>query len=89
MSDKRLSARATTALAVLANGGSFRYGLERNSFTGREMFGWRLKGPNGGTIRGVGGATYRELEKNGYSFRRVASGITGIATYYSLERTDQ
>jgi len=80
----KLSTRASTALDVLADGGSFRYGLERNGYTGREQFQWRLKGQNGGTIKGIGGATYNELVKNGFTFRREASGFTGSAAYYYL-----
>jgi hypothetical protein len=80
----KLSSRAHTALDVLADGGSFRYGLERNSYTGREQFQWRLKSHGGSTIKGIGGAAYNELVKNGFTFRREARGFTGSACYYYL-----
>ena len=80
----KLSARAQIALDVLADGGSFRYGLERNSYTGREQFQWSLQVKNGGRVHGVGGATFRELEKSGFTFKSEASGFTGIATYHRL-----
>jgi len=80
----KLSTRASDALNVLADGGSFRYGLETNSYTRREQFQWRLKAANGCTVRGIGGAAYRELVKAGIAFRSEASGFTGIATYYRL-----
>jgi hypothetical protein len=80
----KLSARAANALNVLADGGSFRYGLETNSYTRREQFQWRLKAANGCTVRGIGGAAYRELAKAGFAFRSEASGFTGIATHYRL-----
>lgn len=80
----KLSTRAANALNVLADGGSFRYGLETNSYTRREQFQWRLKAANGFTVSGIGGATYRELVKAGFAFRSEASGFTGIATHYRL-----
>lgn len=80
----KLSTRAKTALDVLADGGRFRYGLERNSYTGREQFQWRLEYPRGGKVRGIGHATYHELVAAGFDFSGQSSGITGIATYYTL-----
>jgi hypothetical protein len=80
----KLTARASKALDVLADGGSFRYGLERNGYTGREQFHWSLRGANGGKVSGIGGATYHELCNAGFAFRRVANGFTGISTSYYL-----
>lgn len=81
----KLSNRAASALDILADGGKFRYGLERNSYTGREQFQWRLFGSNGGTMKGFGHATYHELVNAGFDFRREASGFTGSAAYYYLK----
>ena len=80
----KLSKRATEALNVLADGGSFRYGLETDPYTRREQFHWRLKSANGFTVKGVGGAAFRELEAAGFAFIREPSGFTGSATYYRL-----
>lgn len=80
----KLSKRASGALDVLADGGSFRYGLETNSYTRREQFQWRLKTASGNTVRGIGGAAYHELVAAGFSFAREASGFTGSAAYYTL-----
>lgn len=75
-----LSARALKALDVLADGGQFRHGLERNSYTGREQFQYRLQ-KGGGTVRGVGMAAFYELKNAG--FLAFASS-TSVATYYKL-----
>jgi hypothetical protein len=80
----KLSARATKALDILGDGGAFRYGLETNSYTGREQFQWRLKTANGGTVSGVGGAAYHELVAAGFAFTYKASGFTGSAGHYHL-----
>jgi hypothetical protein len=80
----KLTARASDALNILADGGSFRYALERNNYTGREQFQWHLLGARGGRISGIGGATFRELESKGFAFRRVANGFTGSSTSYYL-----
>ncbi len=81
----KLSARASTALDILADGGSFRYGLERNSYTGREQFAWRLQTAGGSRVHGVGGAAYRELTGKGFAFKRTAAGFTGSAAYFHLD----
>ena len=80
----KLSARAALALEILADGGKFRYGLERNSYTGREQFTWRLRAANGCNVKGVGGAAFREIEKAGFRMIRHDSGFTGSACYYTL-----
>jgi hypothetical protein len=82
----KLSKRASDALDILADGGKFRYGLERNSYTGREQFQWRLQGAHGGTIKGFGHSTYHEIADAGFAFRRVESGFTGSAAYYHLDK---
>ncbi len=81
----KLSTRASDALNVLADGGEFKYALERNSYTGREQFQWRLKAASGCTVRGIGGATFRELESKGFAFRRVANSFTGSSSSYYLK----
>jgi hypothetical protein len=81
----KLSSRATKALDVLADGGSFRYALERNGYTGREQFQWRLLSASGCRISGVGGKAYYELVKAGFDFRREANGFTGSSASYYLK----
>lgn len=76
-----LSNRAKQALEVLANGGQFRHGLERNSYTGREQFTYRLK-LNGSTIKGVGLAAFEELRR--HNLLAIANGGTSVSTYYKL-----
>lgn len=75
-----LSARALKALDVLADGGQFRHGLERNRYTGREQFQYRLQ-KAGRTVRGIGMAAFYELKEAG--FLAFASS-TSVATYYKL-----
>jgi hypothetical protein len=82
----KLSARALIALNVLSDGGHFRYGLERNSYTGREQFQWRLQ-KNGKNVKGVGGATYYELEAAGFQFKKEWPGMTSTVTYHTLKHT--
>ncbi|HAX40611.1 MAG TPA: hypothetical protein DCY10_07035 [Clostridiales bacterium] len=77
----QLSARAQKALDVLADGGQFRHGLERNSYTGREQFQYRLQPKGGGVVKGVGIAAFYELDKLGML---VAASSTSVATYYKL-----
>ena len=81
----KMSARATEALEVLSNGGEFRYALERNNYTGREQFQWRLKNSSGVTIKGISGAAYRELCKLGFGFSFHPSGFTGSCSSYRLK----
>ena len=76
-----LSKRALLALEVLGDGGEFRHGLERNTFTGREQFTYRLRNFAGVIVRGVGLRAFHELSGNG--FLRAAHS-TSSATYYKL-----
>lgn len=59
-----LSTRARKALDVLADGGRIRHGLERNAYTGREQFEYRLQ-IRGANVRGFGLATFYELQEAG------------------------
>lgn len=77
----KLSNRAKQALEILSNGGKFRHGLERNSYTGRDQFTYRLQ-HNGQTIKGMGFSTFQELSKNG--FLADAGGSTSVSSYYKL-----
>ena len=79
-----LSTRAKAALDILADGGQFKYALERNSYTGREQFQWRLLAARGGRVPGIGGAAFHELEDKGFAFRRVANGFMGSSSSYYL-----
>lgn len=56
-----LSKRAEDALAILAKGGTYVCRLERNSYTGRDVFQYRLLA-NWRPIRGFGISTFRELK---------------------------
>jgi hypothetical protein len=75
-----LSARARKALDALADGGQFRHGLERNSYTGREQFQYRLQ-KSGSTVRGIGMAAFYELKNAGMI---AYASSTSVATYYKL-----
>lgn len=81
----KLSARAQAALEVLANGGRFVNRLERNSYTGREQFCRRLLANKSwnSVVRGVGGATYHELDKAGF-LEYAAGEWTSITEVYKL-----
>jgi hypothetical protein len=82
----KLSTRATAALEVLADGGSFRYAMTTNSYTRREQFQWSLRTANGYAVKGFGGATYHELNKAGFMGHGKANGFTGSSTSYYLNR---
>ena len=77
----KLSFRARKALDVLADGGQFVHRLERNSYTGRDQFQYRLL--KGGTVqKGIGMAAFYELDKAGLI--AMAGGGTSVSTYYKL-----
>ncbi len=82
----KLSRRAQQVLDMTAISIRFRHGLVRDRYTGREQFQWSLES-GGKRISGFGAATYHELVKAGYTFRREVSGFSGIATYYHLDRS--
>jgi hypothetical protein len=71
--------RTEKALAVLAAGGEFVQRLERNSYTGREQWAYRLKEVSGSTVRGIGFATFSELRS-----KLVSGHRTSVSTYYKL-----
>jgi len=78
----KLSTRAQKALDVLADGGKFVCRLERNSYTGREQFAYRLiKGSS--VVRGIGLATFYEIK----DFLKVCDYGTSVSTYYQLDRS--
>lgn len=77
-----LSNRAKKALDVLADGGQFCCRLERNSYTGREQFAYRLL-KEGRVVRGIGLAAFYEIKD---SFLTLADGGTSVSTYYKLRR---
>lgn len=80
----KLSARAKKALEVLGNGGCFTYALERNGYTGREQFHWRLRTRSGGKVTGIGRAAYHELNDLGFIGHGKPNGFTGSSTSYYL-----
>ncbi len=77
-----LSRRAQQALDVLKTGGRFVQRLERNSYTGREQFEYRLLKDRsvGSVVRGVGFKTFCEV---GHLLSRCDGG-TSVSTYYCL-----
>lgn len=82
----KLSTRAARALEILADGGRFDYALVRNSYTGREQFQWRLKTASGFVVKGMGHATYHELNAAGFMGHGRPNGFTGSSTSYYLSR---
>jgi len=75
-----LSSRAKKALEVLSEGGQFCCRLERNNYTGREQFQYRLM-KNGHVIKGVGVNVFYEIKEQ---FLTMAEGGTSVSTYYKL-----
>jgi hypothetical protein len=82
----KLSNRAAAAINILADGGSFDYALETNSYTRRDQFQWRLRTANGFVVKGMGHATYHELNMAGFMGHGKANGFTGSSTSYYLNR---
>lgn len=78
----KLSPRAQKALDVLADGGQFVCRLERNSYTRREQFAYRLL-KEGSVVRGIGLAAFYEIKDR---FLTLAEGGTSVSTYYKLRR---
>lgn len=76
----KMSSRARKALAVLSEGGEFRHGLERNSYTGREQFRYSLR-LRGSEVRGFGHSTFHELHGLGLL---ASSSSNSVARYFKL-----
>lgn len=76
----QISNRAKKALDVLADGGRFVCRLERNSYTGREQFAYRLL-KEGRVVRGIGLAAFYEIKD---TFLSVCDNNTSVSTYYRL-----
>ena len=74
-----LSPRAQRAIKLLADGAQFVIRLERDSYTQREQFKYRLLHA-GRPVKGYGHATYHELE----SMLVPASKGTSVSSYYKL-----
>lgn len=77
-----LSARAQKALDILADGGQFCCRLERNRYTGRDKFAYRLL-KNGQVVRGIGLAAFYEIKDQ---FLTICENNTSVSTYYKLRR---
>lgn len=75
-----LSNRAKKALEILADGGEFVCRLERNSYTGREQFAYRLL-KDGYVVRGIGLAAFYEIKDR---FLAICDNNTSVSTYYKL-----
>jgi hypothetical protein len=75
-----LSSRAKKALDILADGGRFVCRLERNSYTGREQFAYRLL-KEGRVVHGIGLAAFYEIKDQ---FLTICDGNTSVSTYYKL-----
>ena len=79
----KLSARASKALDVLADGGRFVERLERNNYTGREQFQHRLlTGRASVVVKGVGLSAFYELRNAGVL--SLTSEGTSVSTYWKL-----
>lgn len=78
----KLSPRAQKALDILADGGQFVCRLERNSYTRREQFAYRLL-KDGHVVRGVGLAAFYEIKDR---FLTICDHNTSVSTYYKLRR---
>jgi uncharacterized protein YjhX (UPF0386 family) len=76
----QISNRAKKALDVLADGGKFVCRLERNGYTGREQFAYRLL-KEGRVVRGVGLAAFYEIKDQ---FLTMCDNNTSVSTYYQL-----
>jgi uncharacterized protein YjhX (UPF0386 family) len=79
----QLSNRAQKALDVLADGGKFVCRLERNGYTGREQFAYRLLKDEGHVVRGIGLAAFYEIKDK---FLTMCEHNTSVSTYYQLRR---
>ena len=77
-----MNKRTEQALNVLAQGGKFRYALER-SFRGGEQFRARLIDAQGQTVKGMGYATLADLKAAGKVRRdfSMPGGSTARETY--------
>jgi len=76
-----LSARARKALDVLSDGGTFINRLERDSYTGRDTWKYRLQTATGEIVRGVGMSAFYELRDQGF----IANWLsTTVSTHYKL-----
>lgn len=78
----QLSNRAKKALDVLADGGKFVCRLERNSYTRREQFQYRLL-KEGHVVRGIGISAFYEIKDK---FLTICDHNTSVSTYYQLRR---
>ena len=79
----KLSNRASAALDVLSDGGQFSYRLERNSYTGREQFQYRLERADGSIVKGIGLHAFYELQDGGFLTQNYS---TSVSSYYQLKR---
>ena len=62
--------------------GRFVCRLERNSYTGREQFAYRLL-KEGRVFRGIGLATFYEIKD---TFLTICDNNTSVLTYYQLRK---
>lgn len=77
----KLSNRAVKAITVLAAGGEFVCRLERDSYTGREQFRYRLLNVSRRVVPGIGLSAYYEIKD---SFLVPVAGGTSVSSYYGL-----
>jgi uncharacterized protein YjhX (UPF0386 family) len=78
----KLSPRAQKALDILADGGRFVCRLERNGYTRREQFAYRLL-KDGHVVRGIGLAAFYEIKDR---FLTICDHNTSVSTYYQIRR---
>lgn len=73
-----ISTRAAKAIELLKNGAEYRHMLERDSYTGREQFQYRLIA-NGKPIKGYGIQTFYEI-RHMLAYTRG----TSVSSYYRI-----
>jgi hypothetical protein len=78
-----LTNRAKLAIDVLADGGRFELRLERNSYTGREQWQYRLFTATRSVVRGVGLKAFYELHDAGFLAGEYDTR-TSVSTRYKL-----
>lgn len=79
-----LSNRAKKALEILVDGGEFCHRLERNSYTRRDQFQYRLL-KDGHVVRGIGLSAFYEIKDK---FLIMSDHNTSVSTYYKLRRVE-
>lgn len=80
----QLSFRAKQSIEILKNNGRFVQRLERNNYTQREQFEYRLLTAERSVVPNVGIKTFFEIE----NLLTHADGGTSVSTYYKLRNAE-